>query len=80
MSNAITLHDGRELKLDLNQINIVEYRALRDPEQPEDEGDELMGKVSGLKLQEVQELSYPDYRLLVEKFYEIAINPNPKKD
>lgn len=72
--------NGRDFEIDLSKITIKEYRALRDPDQPEDEGDAILAKAAGMELDEVQELSYLDWRLLVQKFYETAINPSPEKN
>ncbi len=71
----VVLSDGREINFDLYKLSIAEFRALIDPNRPNEEGDSLIAKVSGLSLDEVLNLPYPDYRLLVRAFFDKASNP-----
>jgi len=76
----VTLSDGREITFDLYKITITEFRTIRDPGQSDEVGDQLLANVSGLELEDVQSLPYPDWRNLVDKFYEKALRPAPEKN
>jgi len=71
----VTLSDGREIEIDLFKCSLKEFRNLLDPGKPDEEGDEILGKVCGLSKAEIQSLPYPDYRALVRAFYSKARNP-----
>jgi hypothetical protein len=75
MSTKFSLPSGREVVLDLANISIREFRSLFDQGQAQDEEDALIAKVAGLTVEELQSLSYPDYRALAKKFFEAARDP-----
>lgn len=75
MAADVTLHDGRELTVDLNQITIREYRTLFDRGQPQENEDALIAKCVGLSLDEYLSLSQPDYRLVGQAFLKRAREP-----
>lgn len=71
----VTLHDGRELTVDLQLITIREYRTLFDRTQPQENEDALIAKCVGLSLDEYLSLSQPDFRRVVEVFLKRAREP-----
>jgi hypothetical protein len=71
----ITLSNGREFEIDLYQISLAEFRNLLDPDRPNEEGDDLIGRCIGMTGAEVAALPYPDYRLLVKVLMDKARNP-----
>lgn len=72
--------NGKEISIDLEKLSIKEFRQLRDPNRPDEEGDAILGKVTGLTAEEVGDLSYPDFRRLVKKFYEKALEAGSEKN
>ena len=76
----VKLSDGRELTCNLYLISITEYREMLSVTQADDEGDEMLARVYGLGIEEIRELSFPDYRLLVDKFKLWAYRPYDEED
>lgn len=60
--NTVKLHDGRELTIDLNAISIKEWRTMFSRDTEIDESDQILARIVGLSLAELQDLSQPDYR------------------
>jgi hypothetical protein len=71
----VTLSSGKEITLDLYKISLQEFRYLIDPDRPNEEGDEIIGRAIGMSAEDVGKLPYPDYRLLVKVLFEKARNP-----
>ncbi len=71
----VTLSSGREITFDLYKISLAEFRNLLDPGRPNEEGDAIIGKATGMTAEQVGELPYPDYRLLVRHLFDKARNP-----
>lgn len=71
----ITLSDGRQITPDLHLCSIREYRQLFSVENTQENEDALMARVYGLTVEELLGLSYPDYRLIVKEFFDVARNP-----
>jgi hypothetical protein len=71
----VQLSNGRGLTGDLTKISIKQYRRVLDKDQPQDEEDEFIGMVFGLTKDEVQALSYPDYRRVTRCFFQMAMAP-----
>jgi hypothetical protein len=70
----IKLSDGREVKVNLLKISMKEYRDWFFNPQVEDEvADGYIEKVTGIK--EASELPQPDYRLLVNRIFELSRQP-----
>lgn len=72
---SVKLHDGREIAINLHAISMREYRTMLNPAGEVDEGDEILGKVLGLTLEEVQSFTPPDYRLAIKRVLEAASAP-----
>jgi hypothetical protein len=71
----VTLHDGRDLSVDLHKITIREYRSLFDRAQPQENEDALIARCVGMTLDEYLSLSQPDYRRVGEAFLKRAREP-----
>lgn len=71
----VILSNGREISFDLLKVSQKEYRALFSPEQPDTEGDAIIGRSCGLSADEVADLPQPDYRRLVRAFFKKASEP-----
>jgi len=71
----ITLSTGQEITFDLNKINRYEYLSLFDKDQPEEEENKILARVSGLTAQEVHDLGLDDWRLFFKAFRDKATRP-----
>ena len=67
--------EGREIPFDISKISLREFRALIDPDRPDEEGDELLGRSDGLEGEKVADLPYPEYRKLTRAFFAKAREP-----
>lgn len=76
----VVLSDGREIELDLYKITLAEYRSLFDKSQDQAVEDELMCRVSGMTVDELHQLAYPDWRKLTTAFFEKSRNPLAEKN
>ncbi len=71
----ITLSDGRAVTFDLYQMSVREWDRLLLPEQPKSEERATLAKVSGLSVEEIESLPFPDYHKLINAFVERCKNP-----
>lgn len=71
----LTLENGTPIKFNLSLMTISEYRALFDKKQDQTEEDVIMARVAGLALEDYRQLSYPDWRRLTKRFFEVAMRP-----
>ena len=62
---TVKLSNGREITVDIGRISVREYRALFNPEQKQDDEDSTLAKVAGLAVDELLDLSQPDYRRII---------------
>jgi len=72
----LTLHDGREIDFDLYKISVREWYELLDPNQERELEYDKIAKVTGLTVDDIQDLPLPDYRKLTRKFLELATKPD----
>ena len=71
----ITLSNGREITFDLGKMSLREYRGLFSKEQPQDEEDKIISRVSGLELDEYLDMPQPDWRRLMTALFKKAREP-----
>ena len=71
----LVLKDGREIEIDLYEISIGEWRALLRPEQSDEDEYATLAKICGLKAKDIEDLPYPEFRLLVQAITTKAANP-----
>ena len=70
----LKLSDGREVKVDLYQITMKEYRDwFFNPEVEDEVADGYIEKATGIK--DASELPQPDYRIIVNKVFELSRLP-----
>ena len=72
---TVKLSNGREITVDIGRISVREYRALFNPEQKQDDEDSTLAKVAGLAVDELLDLSQPDYRRLITAMLADAKQP-----
>ena len=71
----VTLEDGREINIDLTKITVKAWREyVRADTTPEDD-DAMLSKLTGLVPEEIENLSYLDWRKLDRAFAEKIRNP-----
>lgn len=71
----VTLSDGREIEFDLSKLTIKEYRSLFDPSQPEEDEYGILGRVSGLSAEEIEELPLLEWKRFYGGFLKKAREP-----
>jgi len=71
----LTLNDGREITIDMSVITIREYRELFKKGQKQEDEDATLARASGLTVDELLDLSQPDFRRLAEAFFKAAREP-----
>lgn len=52
-----------------------EWRKITNPKTTEEEEFEILAKASGLKVEEIGNIPQPDYRLILDAFLRLAIQP-----
>ncbi|HNZ02390.1 MAG TPA: hypothetical protein PLS77_14160 [Anaerolineaceae bacterium] len=72
---TVKLSNGREITVDIGRISVREYRALFNPEQKQDDEDSTLAKVAGLAVDELLDLSQPDYRRIITAMLADAKQP-----
>ena len=72
---TVKLSNGREITVDIGRISVREYRALFNPEQKQDDEDSTLAKVAGLAVDELLDLSQPDYRWIITAMLADAKQP-----
>lgn len=67
--------DKQTIMLDLHKITIGEFRFATKAGTGEDESDEIVAKACGLTRAELQALSQPDYRKVINEWWNAATQP-----
>lgn len=67
--------DLNDIRVDMSRITIKEYRALFDKGQAQADEDGTIAKACGITVDELLELSQPDYRRLIARFRKAAMEP-----
>ena len=76
----LVLKDGRGFNFDLTKLKIKEWREyvrMAEP-QPEDD-DAIIAKTCDLTSEEIGELNFLDYRMLIKRFSERTTSPLPEE-
>jgi len=75
----VTLSDGRTVVFDFNNITIREWRSLFDIKQGDDEEYRIVGKLTGMDVEEAANLGYEDWvgvvKAMKAKVRELNANP-----
>ena len=78
----VTLHDGREITIDLYTFTNVEYMDIfkGTEEEQQAKGEAIISRAAGLTSDEFKALSFPDSRKVYDKFFskcrDIVKDPN----
>ena len=74
---------GKEITFDLSKLTHKQYKGLTDPNEAEEKSDEILARVSGLSVQELDDLPHIEYRMLYQAFlkkcWEPLSDPNSPK-
>lgn len=68
------------IKIDLYALSVSDIRKLLDVKQKAHEGDAILGKAVNLSIDELLEMSYPDYRKLTRAFWQLVNDPLKDED
>jgi formate-dependent phosphoribosylglycinamide formyltransferase (GAR transformylase) len=66
---------GKEMTPDLHRVTIKEWRSIFEKDQPQEQEDAIIAKIAGISVDELLELSQPDYKLLVRAIFNQAKEP-----
>jgi hypothetical protein len=69
----VVLPNGQEITFDFDKITIKEYRKLFDKDTTDTEGDAILSKVAGIKVND--DTPARTFMLLKEAFWKRAANP-----
>lgn len=70
-----TLPDGREITFDLGKVTRREYSALVEARLTNAQDDEIIARAAGLTVDQIGDLSQPEWRRLVRAFFKKAREP-----
>ena len=70
----VTLFSGREVTIDMMKITAQEWRQALKAETNEQEA-EIIAKAANMKAEELIGLPLPDYRLIVDSFVRLGVQP-----
>jgi hypothetical protein len=73
--SGFKLSDGREVAIDLGKITIKEWKSLFNPAQPDEDEFALISRITGLSVDDVENMKQPDYRLLMVELVARSLNP-----
>ena len=73
----ITLADGRKVAItfDLGKLSIKDYRAMYDPNQPDKDEYATLAKVTGLSVEEIENLPLLEWKRLYRAFIDACTQP-----
>lgn len=69
------LSNGRNIKVDLSEITIAEWRFMWAFDSDNDKSDAILGSVVGMTVKEIQTLKYQDFKRLTKAVIEAAAQP-----
>ena len=69
------LSNGRKIVVDLTKITISEWRLMWSMESDETKSDEILGRCTGMSVEQVQALLLRDYQALCKAVREEAAAP-----
>lgn len=70
-----TLFSGREVVVDISKISTAEWKSITRAGLTDEQEYELVGKVTGIKPEELAKMAQPDYRVLVDLFLKAGTQP-----
>lgn len=72
---TVKLFSGKEINLDLMKVQTKEWKQITKPGTTDDQEYEILSKASGLKVEELENLTQPDYRLIIDAFLRLGTQP-----
>ncbi len=66
---------SRKVEVNLDLITTKDVRALSDKASKTKTGDEILGKATGLTVEEIENLPFRDYRKLIRFFWACLADP-----
>ena len=69
------LSDGREVVYDLRKLSMKDYRAMFDPASKYEDEEATIARVTGLSVEELQDLTVYDHKLLWRDFFKTCRDP-----
>ncbi|MBU1235000.1 MAG: phage tail assembly protein [Proteobacteria bacterium] len=72
---TLTLFSGKEITIDLMKTSNKEWRSITNPKTTEEEEFAILAKATGLKPEDISNMAQPDYRLIVDAFLRLAVQP-----
>jgi predicted sugar kinase len=73
----ITLKDGREIKIDVADMTVDEWRKFAGPGGTTKEEDNFIAKYTDLKLEEIGKLRHRDFVKLIAAIVKASREPDP---
>jgi hypothetical protein len=72
-----TLSDGKEVDFDFSKVSRKEYQALFKTSQSDAAGDEVVSRITGLTIEQLDNMSQLDWARLIREMTRRAYNPDP---
>lgn len=74
-SASVKLFSGADVKIDITKIGIGEWKKALKPETSDEEEYKIIAKVTGLKVADIEKMSQPDYRMIIDSFVRLGTQP-----
>lgn len=74
----ITLSTGRKIEIDLSKVTRLDYKKFVDPRGNLSDEDTFVSKACGMTIEQVNELSEPEFRELVQEIFNERNSPKKK--
>lgn len=71
----LTLSDGKEITFDLTKLTHGQWKGLLRPHKDSEKEDEIIARVTGLTIKELDDLSEREYRRIADAFVKRVISP-----
>ena len=71
----MVLSTGKEIRFDLSKMSYGQYLGLWDPDEADEKSFLTISRVCGMPWEEMRELPYPEYKLLMSKFFQRCKDP-----
>lgn len=72
---TVKLYSGKEVVIDMMKVSTKEWKTAVRVNTSEEEEYKIVSKATGLAVLELENLSQPDYRLIVDAFIRIGTQP-----
>lgn len=72
---SVTLADGRSVDIDVSTLTVREWRLLWSPAASTDDEDRIVSRLTGMNVDELQDLLRDDFRRLFTRIIELSNSP-----